>query len=138
MGQKKFNDHFLISQKLIDHKAVSDHAILDEGDNTSDHLPIVMKVSMQFESGIPIPESKSAPSLKWEKVSHGHRIKYASQLASLIDSCELPAPLLMCRSSCKCDEIRCHTALQQEYDLLNKCVLQASDALPRYRRGVEK
>ena len=69
LGQKKFNDHFLISQTLIDQNVVTDHTILDEGDNTSDHLPIMMKVSTQHESGIPISESISSPSLKWEKNS---------------------------------------------------------------------
>ena len=138
LGQKKFNDHFLISQTLIDQNAVTDHTILDEGDNTSDHLPIMMKVSTQHESGIPISESISSPSLKWEKIPHSQRIGYASKLACLIDSCELPASLLQCHNSCKCDKAECHNAIQEEYDQLIKCILKASDSLPRYRRGVEK
>ena len=138
LGQKKFNDHFLVSQTIIDDNAVTDHRILDEGDNTSDHLPILMKLSTQYETGIPVKESCPSAALKWEKIPHVQRTAYTSQLASLIDTCELPASLLQCPSTCKCENKECHDAIQREYDLLVRCMLHASESLPRYRRGVEK
>ena len=37
LGQKKWNDHFLVSESAISGKRTSDHVILDEGQNPSDH-----------------------------------------------------------------------------------------------------
>ena len=45
----KFNDHFIVSQDLIDHNIVHDHRILDEGDNSSDHLPLLLQISARFQ-----------------------------------------------------------------------------------------
>ena len=139
LGQSKFNDHFIISQSLIDLNLASDYKIIDEGDNTSDHLPIVMRLALNHKNKL-LHETQCRPnaSLKWDKISHSQRIAYASELAILVDACELPVALLMCQNQCKCDEPTCHGALQHEYDQLINCIMEASQSLPRYQRGVEK
>ena len=121
-----------------DHNVVSDHQILDEGDNTSDHLPICMRISSHFQNRILVNESHTSASLKWEKIPQSLCMTYTTQLASLIAASELPSPLLQCQSTCICDKTVCHNAIQCEYDQLIKCIIQASDQLPRYRRGIEK
>ena len=49
LQHKKFNDHFLVSKELLANRTASDHDILDDGDNLSDHLPIVMKISIPLQ-----------------------------------------------------------------------------------------
>ena len=49
LNQTKFNDHFIVSHALLERGILHDHIILDEGENTSDHLPLLMKVSLQLE-----------------------------------------------------------------------------------------
>ena len=42
LNQKKFNDHFLISNEISHGSICSNQKIIDDGQNPSDHLPIVM------------------------------------------------------------------------------------------------
>ena len=50
LGHKKMNDHFFVSQELIDHNQCHGFKILDEGQNPSDHLPITMKVLVEIQA----------------------------------------------------------------------------------------
>ena len=43
LGQRKWNDHFLISSRLS--SLAKNHSILNEGDNPSDHLPLLFTLS---------------------------------------------------------------------------------------------
>ena len=49
LNHTKLNDHFLVQQSILTDKMIDDFKILDEGDNTSDHLPIVMRASVQVQ-----------------------------------------------------------------------------------------
>ena len=44
LGQRKWNDHFLISSRLSN--STTNHSILNEGDNPSDHLPLLFTLSL--------------------------------------------------------------------------------------------
>ena len=44
LGQRKWNDHFLISSRLS--TLTNNHLILNEGDNPSDHLPLLFSLSI--------------------------------------------------------------------------------------------
>ena len=46
LNHSKWNDHFFISNSLI--HASNQHAILDDGKNVSDHLPIMMSLACQL------------------------------------------------------------------------------------------
>ena len=46
--RKKLNDHFIISQKMIDRGMTKDFEILEDGANMPDHLPVLMRASIQF------------------------------------------------------------------------------------------
>ena len=48
LGHKKLNDHFIVSKKIYDDGLMNDHKILEDGNNLSDHLPILMKMSIQI------------------------------------------------------------------------------------------
>ena len=51
LGHKKWNDHFIVSSELLVNE-ISDFLVLDEGDNLSDHLPIVMKISTEVPTNV--------------------------------------------------------------------------------------
>ena len=44
LGQKKFNDHFIVSNEIYNDGCCSNHEIMEDGDNPSDHLPIKMSM----------------------------------------------------------------------------------------------
>ena len=46
--RKKLNNHFIISQKMIDRGMIKDFEILEDGANMLDHLPVLMRASIQF------------------------------------------------------------------------------------------
>ena len=70
LDQTKFNDHFIISQNLLHH--TSNHKIIDDGDNNSDHLPLLMNVTV---SAIETTHPKSHPPTiaqpRWKRLSAG-------------------------------------------------------------------
>ena len=73
LDQKKWNDHFFLSSSLV--ASTEDHMILDAGDNVSDHLPIMFKISCKTMADPPQSEIRTKPpSLKWEKCSDEQKI----------------------------------------------------------------
>ena len=76
LDQKKWNDHFIISKKLMERK-ISNFSIPDDGDNISDHLPIMMNMILDIKD---IPNepvsSRRNPVLKWEKINPSHMDAY--------------------------------------------------------------
>ena len=139
LGHKKWNDHFIVSSELLVNE-ISDFLVLDEGDNLSDHLPIVMKISTEVPTNVQLPSSTqtSVSSLKWDKLTSSHKQHYESVLNKLTEKLPLPEIAICCTSKCKCDDAACHAALQREYDAIIKCLKQADASLPRQKKGVEK
>ena len=69
-GQKKFNDHFLVSQEIFESSICSNHHIIEDGHNPSDHLPICMTMRVKVQPSVKKQnESLSELTLKWSKVS---------------------------------------------------------------------
>ena len=57
--RKKLNNHFIMSQKMIDRGMIKDFEILEDGANMLDHLPVLMRASIQFPSSM-------ATMCKWQ------------------------------------------------------------------------
>ena len=71
LDQKKWNDHFLVSSSII--AATRDHQILDDGDNLSDHLPVIMSLAVNCSAPMMgeqnIDTSVPVQSIKWLTLS---------------------------------------------------------------------
>ena len=134
LNQTKWNDHFLVSSSLL--PATSDHIILDDGGNTSDHLPLMMKMSCQISPTPPVADAPAKdPSLKWEKCSEEQKADYNRRLAALLN--DFPSRLTAC-SHTHCTEEKCKSAIQAEYDTIIAQMSDADKVLPRHRPGVQK
>ena len=46
LDQNKWNDHFLVSESIMQRGLMSDHKVIEDGGNVSDHLPISMSLSV--------------------------------------------------------------------------------------------
>ena len=130
----KWNDHFFISDSLID--ASSQHLILDDGDNVSDHLPIMMSLKLCLspntqESSTP----QNAATLKWEKCSENHKLMYKNNLSQRLN--DSPSMLPDCETY-HCKSHSCQSNIQAEYDNLIKQIQDADKCLPRFKPGVQK
>ena len=136
-GQRKWNDHFLISSRLS--TLTSNHSILNEGDNPSDHLPLLFTLSLPHLVSVqPIMSDSRPPKLRWEKLSNEQLQQYANRLSVLLESTPSPLSLSICQSTCHCSEGNCQSLIQAEYDYLLSCLKKAAAPLPRHRPGVEK
>lgn len=134
LNQKKWNDHFLVSSSLV--SSTSHHAILDAGDNPSDHLPIMMKISTDMtKTPLVSNQSSKEPSLKWEKCSQEQKDNYKQRLHELLEG--NPSILTSCSNS-HCHRSECISAMQNEYDNLIEAMNESDQILPRHKPGVQK
>ena len=84
LNQTKFNDHFIVSQDILDRGVTHNHIILDEGENTSDHLPLLMKMSLQLnKANFATPQASGPKIVNWKKMSEEDKTKYSSLLEQL-------------------------------------------------------
>ena len=137
LGQRKWNDHFLISSRLS--ALTNNHSILNEGDNPSDHLPLLFTLSLPHLDYVQPSASDSKPAkLRWEKLSTEQLQQYANKLSELLERIPSPLSLSECHTSCHCSMGTCQRYIQAEYDCLLSCLNKAAAHLPRHRPGVEK
>ena len=136
LGQWKWNDHFLISRRL--ENSTTNHTILNEGENPSDHLPILFSLSIPLIPTRPsVTETKDA-KLRWDKITLCQKQQYANRLSNLVESSQWPLSTSRCQASCHCSDTKCHETIQAEYDYLLFCLKTAAAPLPRHKPGVEK
>ena len=66
LGQRKLNDHFIVSRQLFDDGLCSNYRIIEDGHNPSDHLPITMTIRLTVQSNEMDHRSPSvSPTVKW-------------------------------------------------------------------------
>ena len=138
LDQKKWIDHFVVSPSLLEND-LSNFSILDDGDNFSDHYPIMMKMRISFKPSVQIPKSKTvSESLKWAQQKASDIEAYTARLSGLTDALPAPKVFTRCQATCLCDDELCKGDVQAEYDNLINCILSADSILPRHRPGVQK
>ena len=139
LNQTKFNDHFLVQKSFLNDQQLSDFKILDEGDNTSDHLPILMRASFQVQrTSTKTEETIHTSSLDWKKMSPSNIDAYASELERLLLRRTHLREVSACVSTCSCSNETCLRDIQDEYDEIISCMTQASKVLPKRSKGIEK
>ena len=138
LDQKKWIDHFLVSPALLE-SHLSCFTILDEGQNLSDHLPILMKMSIYDEAADEPPQrTASQETLNWKNLNPSHVDAYTARLSMLVDALPEPEVTSHCHTSCICENASCLQSAQKEYDLLIQCLQVADSTLPRHKPGISK
>ena len=130
LNQCKFNDHFILSQSLINH--TSNHKIIDDGDNSSDHLPLVMNLSVSAGGIGPseiVPPASSKP--QWNRLKANQLSAYADAVEEQLLRRQTPRAYFSCSNNCSCRNAACHAALQEEYDDIVRSLVAASRTLPK-------
>ena len=112
---------------------------MEDGDNPSDHLPIVMTLSINANASTHQPcQPSSIETLKWDKLSSEQKATFSNRLQILVNARPASVLLSQCRKACRCNEDQCKQAIQDEYDCLMRCLKESDSHLPRYKPGVEK
>ena len=139
LNQTKMNDHFLVSTQLV--HQISNMTILDDGDNNSDHLPLLMHLNIHTEN-MYHPEqetNENAPRLMhWDKMSDEHKSNYAQAVELSLLRQQVTNPVFSCDKGCVCNDKACHDLIQYEYDKIVSSLKEASKLLPTVKRGVQK
>ena len=139
LGQRKFNDHFLISQKLSDEGWCKNHKILEDGENPSDHLPITMSMAVEVQRYYEdVNVRKESPMLKWSKVNAQYKLAYTERLDNSLLTRGPHHGAMPCEAICHCELSECKDSLQREYEEIVDCLRDADSGLPRHRKGREK
>ena len=139
LGHKKKNDHFIVSQKIIDDDLTKNHKILEDGANLSDHLPIMMEISLQIPTHRTLTKPNvELPSLRWNKLSVANLNSYTSELSQTTDILSSTRRRYPCPGSCHCDDETCRFFIQQDYEDMVQCIKNADVILPRYQPGVKR
>ena len=138
LDQSKFNDHFIVSASLLNN-CVHNHRILEDGENCSDHLPILLSIRLQIQ---PPNETRNQSiltrSINWPKMSSKVIQDYSSNLERNLLQRQVPLNVSLCARSCGCTSDACRQSIQDEYDDIISCVKDASNILPTKSIGVEK
>ena len=139
LDQRKWHDHFLVSKFLIESDVISNPRIIDDGENISDHKPILMTLKTKVPKNPPaeIP-SAPRPKLKWEKINKAAKAIYTQKINERLMSVPPPIYLARCDGNCHCSSDECHAGLQEDYDFLIGCLKDADSVLPRVKPGIGK
>ena len=139
LNQKKFNDHFVVSESLFHNGRIGNHFILDDGDNPSDHLPLLLTLSLSVPNARPddaIPQIKT--TINWKRLSVEELSNYSNKLEQLLLVQDAPSFASGCVHKCGCKSDACRNSIQREYDNIKACITNASSLLPKTKTGVEK
>ena len=138
-NHRKWNDHVFMNKSLIEANCLKNHQILDDGDNTSDHLPIIMTLSTTSVANVADESpSLSKDSIEWGKLSTALCSQCTQRVSALVDAHQVLAAFHQCQSRCRCDDRSCQEGLQMDYDLLMSCLKDADASLPRHKPGLKK
>ena len=139
LGQKKLNDHFIVSRGISESAICSNHTIIEDGQNPSDHLPISMIMSIEIQ---PCHQDENepiqVPTLKWSKVSNEDKSRFLKTVHHCMSTVESVIDSFPCKNHSHCDNDLCKSALQFEYDFLIDSIKAADKLLPRHSKGREK
>ena len=104
LDQKKWNDHFVVSSSLLNGK-LRNFAILNNGDNISDHFPITMEIPINISQVVHHTQEQFChESLKWDKLNSRLIDSYTSRLQGLVDALPQPEVAGWCSAFCLCLE----------------------------------
>ena len=138
LDQKKWIDHFVVSPSLLEND-LSNFSILDDGDNFSDHYPIMMKMQISFKPSVQMPQRNSNKrTLNWAKQKASDIDAYTTRLQRLVDALSEPEVLSQCHATCLCNDDKCKAEAQAEYDALIGCLISADATLQRHKPGIQK
>ena len=126
LGQQKWNDHFLISKRLS--TATKNHFVLDEGENPSDHLPLLfsLPIPLSAELAPPVETPVKQAKLRWDKLTAEQRSAYEQRLSHILETSPSPLSSCECQQSSHCNETNCRNAIQDEYDSIVKSLKAGS------------
>lgn len=122
-------DHFMVSGTLFDNALVN-VTVMHDGDNLSDHDPIVMKLDLQ-SNVVNVAAKVYREKVAWYKASDVCLDEYRNYLSYQLSCLSLPVDALSCHDQ-MCANLDHSTAINSyANDIMNACITAANNSLPR-------
>lgn len=127
---QRFNclDHFLMSAVLFD-DCVNNIFAVHSVDNTSDHEPIVLQLSLKIDL-LQSSEMYVEPRNSWPKATSEHILRYQNALSNNLKSIVLPVETLLCNDIHCCNQDHFNNINVYSTAIHNACISAANDAIP--------
>jgi len=129
-GMQRFSvlDHFLLSGTLFAN-AVSSASVIHDTDNTSDHEPIVLNLSLQTRF-LACADRVHKPRIAWTKAGPEEVSNYRAQLSLQLHGIFVPVEALLCTNT-RCQDIN-HIQAINGYacSITDSCISAAESTLP--------
>jgi len=121
-------DHFMVSSTLFDNALVN-VTVMQDGDNLSDHDPIVMKLDLQ-SNVVNVAAKVCREKVAWYKASDVCLDEYRNYLSYQLSYLSLPVDVLSCHDQ-MCANLDHNTAINSyANDIMNACITAANNSLP--------
>ena len=133
LGTYSLLDHFLCSAELSGHSSLISTHILNDGDNTSDHLAIRCEFFVECMLSNAKTRACSVSKLLWDKANLE---PYQSALRETLSCVDLPYEALLCNKSACAD----HSPQLERYytDIVNCLVACGEQYIPHVKVGLHK
>ena len=126
-GSYTLIDGILFSRSLAN--LVSNVRIVNDGENTSDHLPVRLDIEL-YISKIDIERKKHTPVIQWGKLSLDSLETYQRAMADKLDSINVPFHVLLHGDRC-CSDNNHKSIIESYYRQIVNAVCYADGLLPR-------
>ena len=124
-GSQSIIDHFLISDQLS--QCVLKYESIHEGDNLSDHCPLVLELNVLVDYDVPRPRCYVRKP-NWKTATDVDILAYKGRLHSLLENINIPRSILYCTDLlCKTHG---HDIDSYYNDIISACDTAASRCIP--------
>jgi hypothetical protein len=130
----KWNDHFIVSDASW--TSVGNMQVVDEGDNLSDHLPIIFDLNAllnKLESSASTTNPSSSYKLRWEKCTDAQKSAFSFAVSETLKTKPIERQCYEC-PKIHCGNSTCHNSIQSEYEFLMMRTKFFRGPNPGYRR----
>ena len=128
-GSKSIVDHFFLSELLF--LSINEYRSLDDGDNLSDHSPLLLKLSIPVVATQSLLKSEFHKKASWNRATENDLNRYRSALRERLTTLEVPHHVMQCNELC-----RAHDAEIEQYhnNIIEICLESADRAIPKCRK----
>jgi hypothetical protein len=110
--------------------SVSSVTVLHDIDNSSDHDPIVLQLTLDVNV-IGFCQRIHVQRVSWAKATNTDRFNYRCKLSHLLNNIALPVDTLLCTDVKCCDVTHFNALNSYAQDITNSCVTAAESCIPQ-------
>mgnify|MGYP000079041494 CR=1 FL=1 len=119
-------DHFIFSDKLAD--CITEYSVRHDGDNLSDHDPVVLKLNIPIEYANNERDRSSIPRPLWHQATKINLAQYGCVLDIKLRGIVIPWQALHCKNTF-CSK-HSHDIQKFHDDIIAACLAASKEAIP--------